>query len=143
VISKYLPGYEREVEVGIIPSHHYNLFEAESYREFFENTYEVSAGDRMGIQLKNEEKLRFKKRADILSEPTTFGTVQVPSSGEPIILMADSQTTGGYATIGTIITADLWKVAQLPPGGKVSFKRVSLAEAKEKLEEQEALFRWI
>ncbi|KGX85153.1 5-oxoprolinase subunit C family protein [Pontibacillus marinus] len=144
VVEQYLPSYEKEIEVGVIPSHHHqDLFEEDSYAAFFETEYQVAGGDRMGIQLKNDHKLRFKNRGDILSEPTTFGTIQVPSSGNPIILMADSQTTGGYATIGTVATADLWKVAQLPPGGKVSFKEVSLDEAVERHKEQQELLKWI
>ncbi|QHE53624.1 biotin-dependent carboxyltransferase family protein [Pontibacillus sp. HMF3514] len=143
IVERYLPSYEKEIEIGVIPSHHQDLFEENSYAAFFETEYQVAGGDRMGIQLKNDNKLRFKDRGDILSEPTTFGTVQVPSSGDPIILMADSQTTGGYATIGTVVTADLWKVAQLPPGGKVSFKEVGLDEAVERHKEQQELLKWI
>ncbi len=143
VVHRYLPNYEKEIEVGLIPSHHEHLFGPESYAAFFEKSYQVAAGDRMGIQLKHDEKVQFKGRGDILSEPTTFGTVQVPSNGDPIILMADSQTTGGYATIGTVVTADLWKVAQLPPGGEVSFKKISLDDGIEQYKEQQKLLKWI
>ncbi len=68
----------------------------------------------------NGPKLEFNTSGDIVSEATQFGTVQVPTNGQPIILMADSQTIGGYATIGTVVKEDLAKVAQLRNGGKIT-----------------------
>lgn len=66
---------------------------------------------------------------DILSEPTCLGTVQVPNDGSPIALMADHQTTGGYPKIAEIAGADIPKLAQLAPGGRVRFVLCSLEEA--------------
>ncbi|MDR4442493.1 biotin-dependent carboxyltransferase family protein, partial [Bacillus cereus] len=58
---------------------------------------------------------------EILSSPVTFGTIQVPNGGQPIILIADRQTTGGYPRMGNIISGDLPRLAQLKPGDYVSF----------------------
>jgi len=63
---------------------------------------------------------------EILSEPTCLGTVQVPASGQPIVLMADHQTTGGYPRIAEVASADVPRLAQLAPGGKLHFARCSL-----------------
>ena len=70
----------------------------------------------------NGPPLTFLNSADIVSEATQFGTVQVPANGQPIIPMADAQTTGGYATIGTVVNKDLPKVAQLRNGARVRFR---------------------
>ena len=69
--------------------------------------------------------------ADIISDGAVFGSIQVPSDGNPIVLMADRQTTGGYTKIGTIITADLPRLSQLPIGDGITFDIVSVEEAQE------------
>ena len=68
-------------------------------------------------------------RADILSDATPIGSVQVPASGQPILLMADRQTTGGYPKIATVITADLPLAGQLAPGDWIQFTAISRAAA--------------
>ncbi|MBO1912401.1 KipI antagonist, partial [Microvirga sp. 3-52] len=60
----------------------------------------------------------------------TYGTIQVPTNGQPIILMADHQTTGGYPKIGQVISADLPNLAQLQPTATIQFKKVSLEQAQ-------------
>ncbi|WP_179298544.1 5-oxoprolinase subunit C family protein [Evansella halocellulosilytica] len=120
---KYIPSYTKEVVVRIVASHHESMFKEESVNAFYNQSYVFTKGDRMGYFLKGQEKLVHKNSADIVSEATTFGTVQVPSHGQPIVLLADSQTTGGYSTIGTVLAQDRWKIAQLPQGGKVNFVR--------------------
>ncbi len=75
--------------------------------------------------------------ADILSDATPIGSLQVPASGQPILLMADRQTTGGYPKIATVITADLPLVGQLAPGDWIEFTACSLDEARRALVERE------
>ena len=67
---------------------------------------------------------------DIVSEGLVFGSVQLPANGKPIILMADHQTTGGYARVATVCTADLPLLAQLKPGGTVRFLPITVAKAQ-------------
>ncbi len=81
--------------------------------------------DRMGIRLSGE-KIESVSGTDILSDGTVFGSVQITSSGQPIVLMADRQTTGGYAKIATVLSADLPKLAQMKPGDTVRFVRASV-----------------
>jgi antagonist of KipI len=76
--------------------------------------------DRMGFRLEGA-RLRHAGSADIISDATPLGVLQVPASGQPILLMADRQTSGGYPKIATVITADLPVAAQLAPGDRVSF----------------------
>ncbi|MGM0902935.1 MAG: biotin-dependent carboxyltransferase family protein [Bacillota bacterium] len=117
-----IPTYSQQIRVKVWCSPHLDLFKEEAVEEFFQSSYTLKMGDRMGYLL-DGPKLDFVHSSDILSEATQFGTIQVPNSGQPIILMADAQTIGGYATIGKIAQADLWKVAQLKRGGEIRFRR--------------------
>ena len=68
--------------------------------------------------------------AELLSSAVTFGTVQVPAAGQPLVLLADRQTTGGYPRLAQVITADLGRLAQALPGTRLRFQRATLAEAQ-------------
>ncbi|HWL12899.1 MAG TPA: KipI antagonist, partial [Ureibacillus sp.] len=92
--------------------------------------------DRMGYRLEGEE-IQLKEPFELLSEGVTYGTIQVPSNGQPIILMADRQTTGGYPKIGQIISADLPSLAQMQATDIVHFQEVTLEEAQMALIQQE------
>jgi biotin-dependent carboxylase-like uncharacterized protein len=92
--------------------------------------------DRMGFHLRGP-RLSHARGADIISDATPMGAVQVPGSGLPILLMADRQTTGGYPKIATTITADLPVAGQLAPGDTISFVVCSQAEAVAALIAQE------
>ncbi|MGR5905312.1 hypothetical protein ACT7DI_13335 [Bacillus paranthracis] len=106
-------------------------------RHFFTKEYKVSNyADRMGYRVEGEVLNRMEEK-EILSSPVTFGTIQVPNGGQPIILMADRQTTGGYPRMGNIISVDLPLLAQLKPGDYVSFEKISLEEAEQLYIEQE------
>lgn len=120
LIKSEVPDYSMNVTVKVWTSPHMDLFVSDSLEEFFQSSYTLKGGDRMGYLL-NGPSLKFINGGDILSEATQFGTIQVPNSGQPIILMADAQTIGGYATIGKIVNEDLWKVAQLRTGSKIQF----------------------
>ncbi|WP_035512512.1 biotin-dependent carboxyltransferase family protein [Halalkalibacillus halophilus] len=125
-----IPTYTKEVTLRVIESPYADKFTAPSIDYFYQAEYVMKKGDRMGCVLEAGEQLKHLDGADIVSNVTTFGTIQVPSSGQPMILLADRQTTGGYATLGTVITVDHYKLAQLPPGGLVRFKKVTLKEAE-------------
>ena len=85
----------------------------------------------MGIRLSGE-KIESKNGMDIVSDGITFGSIQVTSAGLPIILMADHQTTGGYAKIATVVKEDLPLLAQARPGDSVRFKCVTLKDLKKR-----------
>jgi antagonist of KipI len=93
--------------------------------------------NRMGYRLEGPP-LSHVSSADILSDATPIGSLQVPGSGLPILLMADRQTTGGYPKIATVITADLPIAGQLAPGDWIEFSAVSRAAALDALKRQEA-----
>jgi antagonist of KipI len=93
--------------------------------------------NRMGYRLQGPS-LRHRSSADILSDATPIGTLQVPASGQPILLMADRQTAGGYPKIATVITADLPLAGQLAPGDWIEFAPCTRDEAIAALRDQEA-----
>ncbi|TVR07830.1 MAG: biotin-dependent carboxyltransferase [Salinarimonadaceae bacterium] len=96
---------------------------------FLSGAYTVSQqADRMGYRL-NGPRIEHANGFNIVSDGIVTGSIQVPGSGEPIVLMADRQTTGGYPKIATIISADLSRFAQLRPGETVRFAAISAAEA--------------
>ncbi len=93
----------------------------------------------MGYRLEGP-RLEFREESDILSEPMSSGSVQVPGNGQPILLLADSQSTGGYYRIATVIGVDLPLAAQSQPGEKVRFKQVSEKEAIRSLMYEKKMF---
>jgi antagonist of KipI len=92
--------------------------------------------DRMGFRLIGP-RLCHVRGADIISDPTPLGALQVPASGQPILLMADRQTSGGYPKIATVITADISVAGQLCPGETITFRLCTLGEALAALIAQE------
>jgi antagonist of KipI len=94
----------------------------------------------MGYRLEGA-KLELGQPMDQLSEAVTYGTVQVPADGQPIILMADHQTIGGYPVIAQVARVDLPILAQARPGAKVTFERVTYEEAQQLFLEQELNWR--
>ena len=109
------------VNLRIIPGPQDNLFREDALKVLTNSIYSVSiSSNRVGIRLDGPS-LSHEKRADVISDGTAFGVIQVPGDGQPIMLACDRGTTGGYAKIATVITADHSKLAQLIPGNKVKF----------------------
>ncbi|NSL50833.1 5-oxoprolinase subunit C family protein [Calidifontibacillus erzurumensis] len=129
-ISLDLISYQNNSKkIRILRGRHCDLFTEESKEIFFKECFEVTPqSDRMGYRL-NGPKLVLSNYTEIISEAVTFGTIQVPADGNPIILMADRQTTGGYPIIGQVITVDLPLLAQAKPGDCLHFEEISLEEA--------------
>ena len=108
--------------VRVIPGPHDRDFGTAGLQRLQTARYVVTAqSDRMGYRLHGES-LSYTRDGDLISVPAPIGSVQVPPAGEPIVLMADHQTTGGYARIATIITADLGLVGQLSPADWIEFE---------------------
>ena len=108
---------------------------------FCSEIYKVTAqSDRMGIKLDGAS-VEAIDGVDIISDGIALGSVQIPSSGKPIIMMADRQTTGGYAKIATVITADIPVLAQMRPGDSLKFKKVDLNYARNRIKENERILK--
>ena len=121
--------YPPRIKVRVVLGPQDDFFTEKGIETFLQSEYEVTdKSDRMGIRL-DGEKIESKAGVDIKSDGIATGAVQIPASGTPIIMMADRQTTGGYAKIANVIVADIPKMAQARPGTKISFKAVSVEEA--------------
>lgn len=119
------------LEVRFLRGVQSHWFTDASRREFVESVYRVSpTSDRMGTRL-DGALLELKEPREMVSQPVIFGSIQVPPSGQPIVLMSERQTIGGYPQIGHVISADLPLMARAWPGTSVRFREVSIEEARQ------------
>jgi antagonist of KipI len=141
------PSLASRQEVRVLLGPQQDYFSREGLETFLHSTYQVtSKGNRMGIRLGGPP-ITHRKGPDIVSDALPLGGIQVPGDGQPILLLNDRQTTGGYAKVATVITADLWRLGQLRPGDTVRFRAVEAKEAQrygqEFEQEMEAIRRGI
>jgi antagonist of KipI len=130
--ASLIPGYRSVQSIRIIPGPESKRLDFEGMRRFLSLPYKVTQySDRMGMRLSGEPITCSNGAYDIISAGISMGTIQLPGNGEPIILMADRQTTGGYARIACVINVDLTLVAQLKPDDQIFFCQISLLQAQE------------
>jgi biotin-dependent carboxylase-like uncharacterized protein len=116
--------------IRVIKGTNFNYFSSEAQNNFFKQEFLVTKlADRMGVRLSGL-KLENTISTNIKSEGLVRGVIQVPADGNPIIMLSDHGTIGGYPKIGVVISADLDLVGQLTPGSIIKFKEVSLEEAQ-------------
>lgn len=132
----------KEVVLRVIRGPQDDCFSEEEIRRFFWYGFKVTNEfDRMGCRLERSEPVKHLQDGNIISDGIACGSIQVPTNGQPIIMLADRQTVGGYTKIGTVISVDLSKLAQAKPGMDVRFVEVSLELAQDlyirELEEME------
>lgn len=128
--TRRAPCYTQQITVRVIPGPQETAFTELGLETFCREVYTLSdQSDRMGLRLTGRP-IETVSGSDIVSDGIALGSIQITSAGQPIILMADRQTTGGYAKIGTVATVDLPKLAQLRPGGSVRFQWISVEEAQ-------------
>lgn len=131
--AELVPNYPKQVLLRVVLGPQENAFTPEGIQTFLSESYMVTpVSDRMGYRLEGPQ-IEQSAGADIISDGIVMGAVQVPASGQPIIMMADRQTTGGYTKIATVITADLPRLAQARPGDAICFCAVGVEEAQEEL----------
>lgn len=136
-----LPDDEAEIRVVLGPQDDY--FSKKGIDTFLNSEYIVTnESDRMGIRLDGEA-IEAIDGVDIISDGIAAGSIQIPSSGKPIIMMADRQTTGGYAKIATVIPTDIAVLAQCKPNTKITFKAVSLKEAEKIIIKHKKDLAWL
>ncbi|MCP2042176.1 biotin-dependent carboxyltransferase family protein [Pontibacter sp. HSC-36F09] len=128
---QFYPNYTSNPTLRVIKGPEYELFSGNSQEQIWTERFQVSAqSDRMGYRLQGVS-LYLSEEAELISTAVTFGTVQVPPDGNPIVLMADHQTTGGYPRILQVVRVDLPILAQVVPGQTITFEEVSLEEAQQ------------
>ncbi|MFT3870945.1 MAG: biotin-dependent carboxyltransferase family protein [Nibricoccus sp.] len=130
VSPSVLPAYSTQPVVRVVRGAQWDWFAEEAQYKFFEGRYSVlPKSDRMGLRLIGAQ-LLLKEPREMVSEAVAFGSVQVPPEGQPIVLMADRQTIGGYPRIAEVASVDLPLLAQLRPGDRLMFTLISLDEAQ-------------
>ncbi|MFB0505852.1 MAG: biotin-dependent carboxyltransferase family protein [Thermodesulfobacteriota bacterium] len=127
--EEFIPHYGREWKTRVVMGPQEDYFSKKGIDTFTSSEYTVTPqSDRMGYRLEGPV-IEHGKGADIISDATCLGSIQVPGHGLPIILLADRQTTGGYPKIATAITVDVYGLGQAKPGDRVRFSPISIVEA--------------
>ena len=130
-IKKKLNYINTKIEkIRVIKGTNFDYFSDEGKKIFFEKEYIVSKlSDRMGMRLEGS-KIENIIDTNIRSEGLIKGVIQVPADGNPIIMLSDHGTIGGYPKIGVVISADYDKLVQLSPGSKIKFQEIKLSDAE-------------
>ena len=116
--------------IRVIKGTNFNYFSEEGKKNFFEKNFEVTKlTDRMGMRLEGPN-IKNIVDTNIKSEGIIKGVIQVPADGNPIIMLSDHGTIGGYPKIAVVISADYDKLVQLPPRSKIKFKQIEITEAE-------------
>lgn len=128
---RHIPNYSDAPTVRVVLGPQDDYFTDEGVVTFLSEEYEISpTSDRMGCRLQGP-RIAHKDATGIISDGIPLGAVQVPPDGQPIVMLADRQTTGGYPKIATVISADIPLLAQCVPGqSRVRFEAVSVKEAQ-------------
>ena len=135
------PATDRSA-IRVVPGPQADHFDAAALAAFFAADYSVSAdADRMGVRLLGLVLTHNAKGSEIVSDATVPGAIQVPGNGQPIVLLADGQTAGGYPKIATVISADLPRLALAPVGSSLRFAPVTVAQAEGLARERELELR--
>lgn len=126
--EQHRPSYDDNISLRVICGYQQSAFSDFDKRMFFSSDYQVTdRADRMGYRLSGPE---VKASIDgILSEGICHGAIQIPADGQPIVLLNDRQTIGGYPKIGSMISLDTARMAQLLPGATVSFEEITIDDA--------------
>jgi len=140
----FLNDYLRRVQsncIRVVSGPQADYFSPQGLRDFYHKPFTISQeSDRMGYRLEGNQ-IELAGKGDMISEPTLTGSVQVPPSGKPVVLMADCGTSGGYPKIATLASVDRGVLAQKGPGSDVYFEAITVEQAQTLLKEQESYFR--
>ncbi len=132
VPSYFIPEYPNTITLRFIPSYQYDRFDRSQQTAFTSNSFTVSQRmDRMGCRLEGE-KITYEGTG-IISEGIALGSIQIPPDGQPIILLKDAGSIGGYPKLGCVVRCDLNQLAQSRPSDKINFKAIEPAAATEEL----------
>lgn len=126
------PEYSQELVLRLIPGYQHALFPSSETQRFFHHEFRVDQqSDRMGYRLTGSN--IDSGLSQLYSEGISFGAVQIPPDGQPIVLMNDRQTIGGYPKIGTVLSLDCHKLSQVAAGHTVRFEAISIEQAQNAL----------
>jgi allophanate hydrolase subunit 2 len=130
---------QNSARLRVVLGYQQEHFSETQQQRFFNSGYSVTKySDRMGYRLEGAEIIPAIE--GILSEGICLGAIQFPPDGQPIVLLNDRQTMGGYPKIGSVLSVDIGKLAQLSAGGRVNFEAISIDQAQSLLAENEKQF---
>ena len=124
-------------EIRVLEDRQFDDVSYESIDKFFDSEFVIdSKSDRMGYRVNGPE-IKFKHDIEMISGEVSFGTIQIPPDGNPIILLADRATAGGYPKIARVIYYDFQRIVQRKPSEKIKFKRITIEKAEDLYLERE------
>jgi biotin-dependent carboxylase-like uncharacterized protein len=128
--QEYIPKYNHELTLRLVLGYQDDYFSDQQKEMFFNSEYTLTKDiSRMGYKLSG---FKMKpKSSNLVSEGICYGAVQIPKDGQPIILLKERQTIGGYPKIGSVIPSDCAKLSQMSIGSKIRFKPITIAKAME------------
>jgi biotin-dependent carboxylase-like uncharacterized protein len=133
-----MPDWTAEPVVRVVLGPQADRFTADGIAQFLASAYEMlPQSDRMGARLKGP-RIAHARGHDIISDGIALGSVQVPGDGQPIVLLVDRQSTGGYTKVATVCSFDIPRIGQVKPGQRMRFTAVEVAEAHRLLRDAEA-----
>jgi len=134
-----IPDYASEPTVHVILGPQADYFAPEGIAALLGASYEVTPqSDRMGARLRGPT-IAHRRGHDIISDGVALGSIQVPGDGQPIVLLVDRQSTGGYTKIATVCSFDIGRFGQVRPGRRLRFRAIEVEEAHRRLRDAEAL----
>jgi biotin-dependent carboxylase-like uncharacterized protein len=139
VDKRFIPDFADEPEIRVVPGPQADRFTSDGMATFVSNAYEMlPQSDRMGARLRGP-RIEHVSGHDIISDGIPLGGVQVPGDGQPIVLLVDRQSTGGYTKIATVCSIDVGRVGQVKPGQRLRFRAIDVAQAHRLLRESHAM----
>lgn len=130
VPKELVPHFSSRIRIRVIPGPEWNWLSEDLQHKFLSQEFEISSqSNRMGIRLRSSNKVHPEK-SEIKSSPVLPGIIQLPANGNPIVLMKDAQSAGGYPRIAKVIEADLWRLGQVWPPVSIRFELIEIKEAK-------------
>ena len=130
--EEYIPTFSNELTLRVVLGYQDEFFNEFEKKKFFSNSFTLTNDfNRMGCKLSGEP--IFCDIDGIISEGISFGSIQIPSDGQPIILLKDRQTIGGYPKIGSVLSIDCFKLSQAKANTIIRFEEISIKESSEKV----------
>lgn len=131
--QRFMPDYSGPLTLHLVPGYQQRQFSKASWQQLIQQPFKLDKrSDRMGARLTGDA-LKAPTLKTHWSEATSYGAVQVPPDGQPIIMLNDRQTLGGYPVLGNILPLDLFNLAQRQPGTEVRIKLLELATAQQQM----------
>lgn len=133
-VAQYAQFYaDKEITLRFMPHPIWHQLSKSQQTHFLSDTFRIEgSSNKMGVRVSGNG-LKLNNVNNLLSKPVCYGAIQLPSDGQPIVLMKDRQTIGGYPTLGAVIQVDLFRLAQLQTGNKIRFVPISVEQAQSQL----------